>query len=225
MDRRTLITSGLVSLAAPGLALAQQQPAQAPPPPNSQPSYPSSGPTGGTEPSTYDQDEIVRGVSDFLGVTAEAAGAAVERLFAENGRPTAYIAGEEGSGAFILGVRYGRGLLYMKDRQPIEVYWQGPSAGFDWGGNASRVFTLCYDLHVPEAIYQRFGGIDGSAYFIGGFGMTALTAGRSVRSISSGGWRVDNTASDHGRMARQRAVLAAACPPGAAVSATSITAR
>ncbi|MFZ5720407.1 MAG: DUF1134 domain-containing protein [Pseudomonadota bacterium] len=183
MDRRTLITSGLVSLAAPGMALAQQ----APPPPNSQPSYPSSGPTGGTDQSTYTQDEIVRGVSDFLGVTAEAAGAAVERLFAENGRPTAYIAGEEGSGAFILGVRYGRGLLYMKDRQPIEVYWQGPSAGFDWGGNASRVFTLCYDLHVPEAIYQRFPGVEGSAYLVGGLGVNYQRAsGITLAPIRAG---------------------------------------
>lgn len=176
MDRRTLITSALVSLAAPGLALAQQ-PAQAPPPPPAEPVYPSSGPTGGDDRSTYSQDEIVRGVSDFLGVTAEAAGAAVERLFAENGRPTAYIAGEEGSGAFILGVRYGRGLLYMKDRPPIEVYWQGPSAGFDWGGNASRVFTLCYDLHVPEAVFQRFPGVEGSAYLIGGLGVNYQRAG------------------------------------------------
>lgn len=186
MDRRTLITSGLVSLAAPGLALAQQ-PAQAPPPPNAQPSYPSSGPTGGTEPTPYTQDEIVRGVSDFLGVTAEAAGAAVERLFAENGRPTAYIAGEEGSGAFILGVRYGRGLLYMKDRPPMEVYWQGPSAGFDWGGNASRVFTLCYDLHVPEAIFQRFPGVEGSAYLVAGLGVNYQRAsGITLAPIRAG---------------------------------------
>ena len=179
MDRRKLIVSGLVTLSAPTLARAQTvssqplPPAEAPPPPNSTPSYPSAGPSGAAagEASTYTQDEIVRNVSDFLGVTAEAAGAAVERLFAKNGRPTAYIAGEEGSGSFVLGLRYGRGLMYMKDKTPPEVFWQGPSVGWDWGGNASRVFTLCYNLHVPEAIFQRFPGVEGTAYLVGGLGV------------------------------------------------------
>lgn len=179
MDRRKLIVSGLVTLSAPTLARAQTvssqplPPAEAPPPPNSTPAYPSAGPSGAPagEASTYSQDEIVRNVSDFLGVTAEAAGAAVERLFAKNGRPTAYIAGEEGSGSFVLGLRYGRGLMYMKDKTPMEVFWQGPSVGWDWGGNASRVFTLCYNLHVPEAIFQRFPGVEGTAYLVGGLGV------------------------------------------------------
>jgi len=177
MDRRKLIVSGLAVATAPSLVRAQPvssqplPPAEAPPPPNSQPAYPSAGPTGQGGAPTYSQDEIVTNVSDFLGVTAEAAGAAVERLFANNGRPTAYIAGEEGSGAFVLGLRYGRGLLYMKDRQPMEVFWQGPSVGWDWGGNASRVFTLCYNLQVPEVIFQRFPGVEGSAYLVGGLGV------------------------------------------------------
>jgi hypothetical protein len=170
VDRRTIMLAGAASLAgsalAPTLAAAQQ----GPPPPNTTPSYPSAGPTGNSN-ATYTQDEIVTGVSDFLGVTAEAAGAAVERLFAKEGRPTAYIAGEEGSGAFVLGARYGRGLLYMKDRQPLEVFWQGPSAGWDFGGNASRVFTLCYGLWEPERIFQRFPGVEGTAYLVGGLGV------------------------------------------------------
>jgi hypothetical protein len=166
MDRRTLIVTGLVAVGAPSLARAQTPlpPAQPrsdvpppPPPPNAS--------------NTYSQDEIVHDVSDFLGVTAESAGAAVEKLFAKNGRPTAYIAGEEGSGAFVVGARYGRGLLYMKDRQPMEVFWQGPNIGWDFGGNASRVFTLCYNLQVPEVIFQRFPGVEGSAYLVGGLGV------------------------------------------------------
>ncbi|THD64650.1 DUF1134 domain-containing protein [Phenylobacterium sp.] len=185
MDRRTLIVSGLITLGAAGAARAQQQlpqaqprdayapPPQAPPPPNSTPSYPTAGPSGQVpaQQQTYSEDEIVHGVSDFLGVTAESAGGAVERIFKSNGRPTAYIAGEEGSGAIAVGLRYGRGLLYMKGRQPMEVFWQGPSVGWDFGGNASRVFTLCYSLEDPRDIYQRFPGVDGSAYFIGGLGV------------------------------------------------------
>ena len=104
-------------------------------------------------------------------MTAESAGGAVERVFKSNGRPTAYIAGEEGSGAIGVGARYGRGLLYMKGREPQEVFWRGPSVGWDFGGNASRVFTLCYNLDDPRDIYQRFPGVEGSAYFIGGLGV------------------------------------------------------
>ena len=95
----------------------------------------------------------------------------VERVFKDNGRPTAYIAGEEASAAITVGARYGRGLLYMKGREALEVFWQGPSLGFDLGGNASRVFTLCYNLQFPDAIFQRFPGVEGSAYFIGGLGV------------------------------------------------------
>jgi len=183
MDRRTLLVSGLMSLGAASLAQAQTPtappPSNAGPPPSSNagppppspaitssPSYPAAAPA-----QTYSRDEIVNQVSDFMGVTAESAGALIEKIFAQNGRPTAYIAGEEGSGAFGVGLRYGRGLLYMKDQQPIKVYWQGPSVGWDVGGNASRVFTLCYNLQVPDAIYQRFPGVEGTAYFIGGLGV------------------------------------------------------
>lgn len=183
MDRRTLIVSGLVTLGAAGVARAQPEalpPArprdEAPPPPNSTPSYPTAGPTDTSgkpqvAQSSYSEDEIVHGVSDFLGVTAESAGGAVERVFKSNGRPTAYVAGEEGSGAIGAGLRYGRGLLYMKGRDPEEVFWRGPSVGWDFGGNASRVFTLCYNLDDPRDIFQRFPGVEGSAYFIGGLGV------------------------------------------------------
>jgi hypothetical protein len=163
MDRRSLIVSGVALLAAvPALAQEPEEapPAAAPPPPPS-----------GARAQTYSHEEIVTRVSDFMGVTAESAGAAVERLFKDKGRPTAYLAGEEGSAAFIFGLRYGRGLLYMKDRPTQTVYWQGPSAGFDWGGNASRVFVLCYDLEYPDAIYRRFPGVEGSAYLVGGMGV------------------------------------------------------
>lgn len=135
----------------------------------------------------FTREEIVNNVSDFLGVTAESAGGAVERIFARNGKPTAYIAGEEGSGAFVVGGRYGRGLLYMKGREPVEVFWQGPSIGWDFGGNGSRVFTLCYDLDDPEKIFQRFPGVEGSAYFVGGVGVNYQKAsGITLAPIRAG---------------------------------------
>ena len=120
---------------------------------------------------TYSRDEIVHSASDFFGVTAEAVGGAVERVFRQQGRPTGYIAGEEIAAAFFGGLRYGKGLLYMKRRQTEQVYWQGPSIGWDFGGNGSRTFTLCYNIQYPDAIYRRFPGVEGSAYFIGGIGV------------------------------------------------------
>ena len=163
MDRRSLIVAALASAAA-GSALGQDYPTRRPPD--------EQGPRPGPAPApTYSHEEMVDRVSDFLGVTAESAGAAVERAFRENGRPTGYIAGEEGAGAFVVGLRYGRGLLYMKDRKTTEVFWQGPSIGFDWGGNASRVFTLCYNLQYPDALFRRFPGVEGSAYLVGGLGV------------------------------------------------------
>ena len=182
MDRRTLIVSGLAAMGAAGGAGAQpagQGPgpgpaygAGSPPPPSPSASANPSYPTGQAE--TYSRDELVNTVSDFMGVTAEAAGGAIERVFKDNGRPTDYIAGEEASGAFFGGARYGRGLLYMKNRPPIEVFWQGPSVGWDFGGNASRVFTLCYNLQYPEVIFQRFPGVEGSAYLVAGLGVNYL---------------------------------------------------
>ena len=161
MDRRTLIASGLVSLGAgPAFAQADEQP---PPPP--------AGPDGHPPRTTYTREEIINAASDFFGVTAEAVGGAIERVFADKGRPTAYIAGTEGSGAIVLGGRYGKGLLYMKGEETKPLFWQGPSVGFDWGGNASRVFTLCYDLQYPDAIFRRFPGVEGTAYLVGGIGV------------------------------------------------------
>jgi hypothetical protein len=166
MDRRTLIVSGLVSLGGASLvgpAFAQTEPVKDLPDPGQHSDYPT--------PQTYNSDELVNTVSDYLGVTAESAGAAIQRLFRDNGLPTAYIAGEEGSGAMGFGLRYGRGLLYMKGHQPQDIAWQGPSIGWDVGGNVSRVFTLAYNLQYPDMIYRRFPGVEGSGYLIGGLGV------------------------------------------------------
>lgn len=178
MDRRVLIATGLAALGGAHAAFAQ--PGEGPRP--GQPSYPTN-----EKAETYSQDELVSAVSDFLGVTAEAAGAAIERIFRENGRPTAYIAGEEGAAAITIGARYGRGLMYMKNRPQQEVFWQGPSIGWDLGGNASRVFTLCYNLFYPEMIFRRFPGVEGSAYLIGGLGVNYQRAeGITLAPIRAG---------------------------------------
>ncbi len=120
---------------------------------------------------TYSQDEIVAAASDALDTTAGAVAAAVERVFRDNGRPVGYVQGEEGSAAWGFGLRYGQGLLFLKSGERADVAWQGPSFGWDFGGNASKVFTLVYGMTQPDQIYRRFPGVEGSAYFIGGIGV------------------------------------------------------
>ncbi len=166
MDRRVLIASGLslMAMAKTSSALAQGAPAESAP--DHSPNYPAQ-----TKADTYSRDELVNKVSDFFGVGAEAAGAVITRAFKDNGQPTGYIAGEEGSAAITVGLRYGKGLLYMKGHEAETVFWQGPSIGWDLGGNASRVFTLCYNIQKPEEIFQRFPGVEGTAYFVGGLGV------------------------------------------------------
>jgi hypothetical protein len=135
-------------------------------------------PPGGT----YTQNEIVNKAADFFGSTTEGLARAVERVFSEKGSPNAYIAGVEGGGAVVVGLRYGDGDLFMKANgdRPVKVYWQGPSVGFDVGGNASKVFVLVYNLPNAEAIYQRFPGVEGSAYVVAGVGVNYQQNGRII---------------------------------------------
>lgn len=116
----------------------------------------------------YSESELVGAISAHLGVTSESAASAIERMFKDRGRPTAYITGEEGGGAFTIGARYGKGTLWMKDGRSVPVYWQGPTIGFDVGAEAGKVFTLVYGLDDPNYVYQRFPGVDGSAYLVAG---------------------------------------------------------
>ena len=88
--------------------------------------------------------------------------------------------GQEGGGAFIGGLRYGEGALYTKNAGDLKVYWQGPTLGWDIGGEGARTMMLIYNLPSTRAVYQRFAGVDGSAYLVGGVGMTALTSGSIV---------------------------------------------
>ena len=129
---------------------------------------------------TFGPDELVNAGHRFFGNVSRGLASIIERAVSQWGLPNGYVLGEEGSGAFVAGLRYGEGTLYTKNAGDLRVYWQGPSVGFDWGGDGARTMTLVYNLPATNAIYQRFAGIDGSAYIIGGFGMTALTANNIV---------------------------------------------
>jgi|Transcript_57997 hypothetical protein len=120
---------------------------------------------------TYDEDSILKAATDFFGQTTEGLAKVIEKAFKEQGRPNAYIKGEEAGAAITVGLRYGDGELITKAGGSARVYWAGPSIGFDLGANAAKVFTLVYRLPQIGAIYQRFPGVDGSLYYIGGAGI------------------------------------------------------
>ncbi|HEY1962224.1 MAG TPA: DUF1134 domain-containing protein [Rhizomicrobium sp.] len=125
----------------------------------------------------FTQNEVVQAGANFFGTTTEAMAKAVQRVFSDLGLPDAYIKGDEGSGAVVVGLRYGSGWLIRKNAPPMKVYWQGPSVGFDFGGNASKAFVLIYNLRNSERLFQRFPGVEGSYYLIAGIGVNYLRSG------------------------------------------------
>ena len=180
----------VVTCLALGPAAAQMAPAPGPQPPaviTAPP--PPAPPPGAARPSEkqFSPQEIVDAGHTFFGTVSRGLASVVEKATSQWGQPNGYVLGEEASGAFVGGLRYGEGTLYTKNAGDLRVFWQGPTVGFDWGGEGARTMMLVYNLPSTEAVYQRFAGIDGSAYFIGGFGMTALTAnGVVVVPIRSG---------------------------------------
>jgi len=130
--------------------------------------------TGANDTNTYNEYETTNEAVNFLGGSAEAIAKLMDKAFADYGRPNAYIEGEEAGGAIVLGVRYGKGELVTKSGQRTTVYWQGPSIGWDFGADAGKVFVLVYNLPQTDLIFQRFAGVNGSLYLVGGLGMDYL---------------------------------------------------
>jgi hypothetical protein len=124
--------------------------------------------------------ELVTAGQQFFGTISQGLATVIEKAVSQWGQPNGYVLGEEAGGAFFGGLRYGEGTLYTKNAGDLKVFWQGPSVGWDFGGDGARTMMLVYSLPAIEAIYQRFAGVSGSAYFVGGFGMTALTANDMV---------------------------------------------
>ena len=144
------------------------------------PSMPAMAAGNGSLSDTYSADELVDKGSAFFGSVAQGLASVVEKSVSQFGLPNGYILGDEGSGAVLLGARYGQGTMYTRNAGDQSVYWQGPSIGFDFGGDGSKVMMLVYNLPQVEAIYGRFPGVDGSAYVVGGLGMTVLKQGDIV---------------------------------------------
>jgi len=148
-------------------------------PPKTQDTQPASGSTApdvAGDDAHYNKYETTKEAVDFLGGSAEGIAKLMDRAFSDYGRPNAYIEGEEGGGSFAVGVRYGQGELVTKTGKKVHIYWQGPSIGWDFGADAGRVFMLVYNLPETQLIFQRFAGVSGSLYFVGGVGMNYLAS-------------------------------------------------
>jgi hypothetical protein len=143
-----------------------------------------SAPGGG---STYSSDDLVSAGHRFFGTVSRDLAQLIEQASSRWGQPNGYILGEEVSGAITVGLRYGEGVLYTRNAGDRKIFWQGPSLGFDVGGDGARTMMLIYNLRSMDDVYNRFIGVSGSAYFVGGLGMTALTwSGIVVVPIRSG---------------------------------------
>jgi hypothetical protein len=174
---RCVVVLGLLLAVAPPVGLAQSGGGNPKAPPASQ--------------SAYSDDEVVKAANDFFATGAKELGQVLQRVLKEKGQPVAIIRGEEAGGAIGVGVRYGQGEITTKGAAPRKIYWQGPSIGFDLGANAVKVFALVYDLPKQDDLFRRYPGVDGSLYFVGGFGVNYVQRDRTVIApVRFGvGWR------------------------------------
>jgi hypothetical protein len=129
---------------------------------------------GNPNDEAFTAEEIVGAGHQFFGKMAGGLATLVERAVSNYGLPNGYIIGQEASGAIFGGLRYGEGTLYTKSSGQQSVFWQGPSLGLDIGGDGARTMMLVYDLPGGGAVYRRYAGVNGSAYLVGGLGMTVL---------------------------------------------------
>lgn len=128
----------------------------------------------GTLSETYSGEDLIKTGGEFFGGITQGLASLVEKSISQYGLPNAYILGQEGSGAFFAGVRYGEGTMSTRNAGNRSVFWQGPTIGFDVGGDGSKVMMLIYNLPSVDAIYGRYPGVDGSAFVVGGLGITAM---------------------------------------------------
>jgi len=159
--------------APPSSAAPYSPPAAVPYRPPATASYPQPAPARDDQ---FAPGELIEAGHRFFGGVSRGLAMIVQKAGSQWGQPNGYILGEEAGGAFVGGLRYGDGTLYTKNAGDRRVFWEGPTVGFDAGADGARTMMLVYNLPRTDAIFDRFGGIEGSAYFVGGLGMTALAA-------------------------------------------------
>ena len=147
----------------------------APPPPDER----SADATTQSE-QTFERDDLLAAGEGVFGKGAQGLAGIIESILKKQGRPNAYIAGREASGAIVVGLRYGSGIMTHKVEGQMPVYWTGPSLGFDVGGDAAKVFVLVYNLYDSQELFRRFPAAEGRMYLVGGFAATYLRRGNVV---------------------------------------------
>ena len=174
LSLRAAAIVGVMAVVASTSVVAQTTGAIPPPVPSSEPSSPP------PSANQYSSNEIIDAGHQFFGSVPRGLAEVVEKAVSKWGLPNGYILGEEAGGAFIGGLRYGDGTLYTMNAGDLRVFWEGPSVGFDFGADGARTMMLVYSLPQTGAIFDRFGGINGSAYLVGGFGTAALTGNNNI---------------------------------------------
>lgn len=193
VDPNTAIDADLAPpTASYGSAPAPAAPAPALPATAAAPAATGAGPATPDPNTSYQKDDVVNAAEGVFGRGAEGLATLIEKILKDQGQPNAYIAGREVSGAIGVGLRYGSGTLSHKVEGQRQVYWTGPSLGFDLGGNASKTFVLVYNMYDSQDLYRRYPAAEGTAYIVGGFTASYLRRGEIVLiPIRLGvGWRL-----------------------------------
>lgn len=184
IDPNRAIDSDLGNARAPQAPVPADQPryAAAATPPTAPTRRPATDPATGatTAAGTYHRQDLISAGEGVFGKGAQGLAGIIEKILRDQGEPNAYIAGREASGAVVVGLRYGSGIMSHRIEGDRPVYWTGPSLGFDLGGNASKVFVLVYNLYDTQEIYRRYPEGEGHLYFVGGFSATYLRRGNIV---------------------------------------------
>ena len=175
--------------APPPAAPAQAPVAVRPPPPASETERAA---RDASVNGTYQENDVLAAAEGVFGKGAEGLAKLIEKIFKDQGRPNAYIAGREASAAVVVGLRYGSGTLFHKVEGQRPVYWQGPSVGFDLGANGAKTFVLVYNLYDSQELFRRYPAAEGNVYVVGGFTASYLRRGDTVIiPIRLGvGWRL-----------------------------------
>lgn len=130
--------------------------------------------------NTVPRHDVFNAAEGVFGRGAQGLAHILEGILHDQGEPVAYIAGSEAGGAFVVGVRYGSGVMHHQIEGDRTVYWTGPSIGFDAGADANKVFVLVYNLHDSHDLFRRYPQAEGHAYFIGGFNAQYMRRGDVV---------------------------------------------
>src|SRR3954451_13194029 len=105
--------------------------------------YPAAYQRGG--PESFSGEELIASGHHFFGMASKGLAMTVEEAVRRWGEPNGYIVGQEASAAIFGGLRFGEGVLFTRTAGERRIYWQGPSLGFDLGGDGGGPMSLVFN--------------------------------------------------------------------------------